>query len=100
MAHPIDPITQGKVLEAIKAGKGTATLKDIVSKTGLPYRVVHNVTWRMEGAPRQGTLLHREEAVIRRTNLGRTVTYGVRPKGDSTANTENHKYATRGLSVG
>jgi hypothetical protein len=96
----VNPETVARVLKAITAKKGTATLKDIVESTGLRYRVVHNLTWRMEGAPRNGTLLHREEAVIRRTNLGRTVTYGVRPKGDTTANTESRKYATRGLSVG
>ena len=87
-----------KVHKAITAHKGHATLKDITATTGLPYRVVHNLTWRMEGSPKGGTLTKREEATIKRVNTGRTVEYGRIAKGESTAFTPTMrgKYATKG----
>lgn len=43
---------QDKVLEAIKdAGKDGISLKDLVEVTGIRYRVLHNVTWKLEGSP-------------------------------------------------
>lgn len=94
----IDPQVVELVVKAIKTNKGKATLKDITNTTKLPYRVVHNVTWRMEGSPKGGTLTKREEAMIKRVNTSRKVEYALITKGESTkfTPTMRGKYATRG----
>lgn len=90
----ISPTHAEAILKVVKAKKGQATLKDIVEGTGLSYRVVHNLTWRMEGSPKNGSFTKKDEAVIRRTNLDRKVTYGLKPKGMATP-TMRGKYATK-----
>lgn len=71
-----------KVLARVKAaGKAGIGLADLAKATGLPYRVVHNITWRMEGSPKDGALRKPEERVIVRVNTDRKVLYAIRPKG-------------------
>lgn len=68
-----------------KAGEEGITLKDLSEKTGLPYRVVHNVTWRLEGSPaikdnaskgiKIGDVQKADEVRAKRVGKGRTVRY-------------------------
>lgn len=93
----IDTETTARVLKAIKAaGAEGISLKDLESKTGIRYRILHNVTWVMEGSPREGTLAHRDQKVIKRVNTGRTVLYAALAKGEPEDPTMRGKYATRG----
>ena len=83
------------VLAKVKAaGAQGITIGDLAKATGLPYRVVHNVTWRMEGGPKDGSLKHPDEKVIKRVNTDRKVLYAVFGKGDPTP-TMRGVYATK-----
>lgn len=83
-----------RVLEVIrKAGRGGITLAEIVEKTGIPYRKVHNITWRLEGGPKEGELRHPEDRKARRVNGSeRTVRYAA---GTDPAFDMRGVYATR-----
>lgn len=71
-----------------KAGPEGATLKAISEATGLGYRVVHNVTWRLEGSPavrdnpkksvKVGDVQKPDEVKAQRVGEGRTVKYAVK----------------------
>jgi hypothetical protein len=71
-----------------KQGAKGATLKAIAEATNLPGRVVHNITWRLEGSPE----IHEGKAVKlgqprkpdqvrlqRRSGTGRSVVYELVP---------------------
>ena len=76
-----------------KAGKEGLTLKEIEAATHLPYRVVHNATWRLEGSPKESKRLHLEEWKVIRVNTDSRVRYAKKPAG--TPNQEfRGKYAT------
>lgn len=74
-----------KVLKAVKAAGGAGiSLKLLSEKTGLRARVVHNVTWRMEGSPEihdnAKTKLGvprkpMERSIHRKSGTGRSVVY-------------------------
>jgi hypothetical protein len=86
------------VLDKVRAaGPKGITIGDLAKAVNLPYRVVHNVTWRMEGGPANGTLKHPDEKVIKRINTDRKVIYAVLGKGDPTpVMAPGRVYATRG----
>jgi hypothetical protein len=69
------------VLQALKGKKDGLTLKQLEDATGIDYRVLHNVTWRLEGSPevrnkaRFGEINKPTERAIERVGEGRTVRY-------------------------
>jgi hypothetical protein len=83
-----------KVLDIVgKAGPEGITLKELEAKSGLRYRVVHNITWRLEGSPKEGKRAHLDEWKLIRVNTDSKVRYGLKPAG--TPNVEMRgKYAT------
>lgn len=83
------PAQFDNVMQAItEAGDEGITLKALSEATGLPYRVVHNVTWRLEGSPevrpnnkagrKLGEPAKPDEAKIQRVGKGRTVLYAAK----------------------
>lgn len=69
---------EGQVYEAIQAaGEDGITLKDLEETTGLRYRVLHNVTWRLEGGPSKdgSTRKYPDNVKVQRVGAGRTVRY-------------------------
>lgn len=89
------------VLGAVKAaGKDGITLAELVQTTGLPYRVVHNVTWRLEGSPKQGSTTKPDERKIARVNTDRKVRYAMpryQPTGAKAPLVMAGKFATTGF---
>jgi hypothetical protein len=84
-----------KVLAVIsKAPEGGVSLKDLSTATGLTYRQLHNVTWRMEGSPKEGRVTKPDEAIVHRTGDTTAVRYapGKAPK----APTFRGKYVVKG----
>ena len=100
MAKITDP-TFVKVLDTLtKAGSTGLTLKELEDKTGLPYRSVHNITWRLEGSPKDGKI-KLDEVKIKRISTG-PVTYAVKAPGQPATAFQRdnpgegkHTYATR-----
>lgn len=101
MAKITDP-TFVKVLDTLtKAGKDGLTLGELSEKTGIPYRAVHNITWRLEGSPKDGRV-KTEEQKIKRVSRG-PVRYAVILPGQprttflrdpKTVEAGHHTYAT------
>jgi hypothetical protein len=90
-----------KVFSAIKAaGREGITLKELCDKTGLRYRVVHNLTWRMEGGPVEGELKHPTQRTIKRVNLDRTVRYATMGRDKTPHMRPGRRFATQGFSTG
>lgn len=59
----------------VGAGDTGITISELVQRTGLPYRVLHNVTWTLEGSPdpstrspHYGTPRHPDQVRARRLN--------------------------------
>lgn len=73
------------VIAALKGKKDGLTLKALEEATGVEYRVLHNVTWRLEGSPevrnkaKFGELRDPEGRKIQRVGEGRTVRYALVP---------------------
>jgi hypothetical protein len=73
------------VLEALKGKKDGMTLQEMVAATKVDYRILHNVTWRLEGSPevrdktKIGELRKPDEKRIQRVGEGRTVRYALVP---------------------
>lgn len=67
----------------VEAGDTGITIPELVNQTGLPYRVLHNVTWTLEGSPEPspsspnyGIPRYPDQIRARRLNTGdRTVRY-------------------------
>lgn len=83
-----------KVLDIIKKSPKGITLKDLEVKSGLRYRVIHNLTWRLEGGPKDGNLTLPKH--IQRVNVSRGVLYAPLKRGQSKDPNMSGKYATRG----
>jgi len=72
-----DADTQAKVLAAIRtAGKTGASLRELEAATKIRYRVLHNVTWHLEGRPVRGTTRRGDKVQARRLP-GNSVRYVV-----------------------
>jgi len=84
-----------KVLAVIsKAPAEGISLKDLSTATGLTYRQLHNVTWRMEGSPKQGKVTKPDEVLVHRT--GETTSVRYTPGKPAKALTFRGKYVVKG----